>query len=105
MDILSLIMLLVILVIVIIFVTLPLFKSNTEVESTTPEGTTSQIEYEEILSRIRELDFEYNLGKITSEDYQTQRNDLKTQAASLLLSTHDQYEPVISQHEQGPNSG
>jgi len=104
MDILSLIAILIILVIVIIFVTRPLFKANSKGEFPPPQGETSQVEYHEILSRIRELDFEYSLGKISVEDYQMQRDGLKNQAAGLLLSTNDQFEPDIAQQEQGPKS-
>lgn len=105
MEILSLIMILIILVIVIIFVTLPLFKVNSGEEFSAPEGETSQVEYQEILSRIRELDFEYSLGKIAEEDYQTQRYGLKNQAADLLQSINDQNTPDSTQQEQGPKSG
>lgn len=89
MDIISLVIILLILVIVIVVVTRPLFKSSTEddLQIAAAEHPAVKAEYDEILTRIRELDFEYKLGKIPVEDYDTLRNELKAQAANLTQPT------------------
>lgn len=88
MDIYSLIIIVAILAVVIIVVTRPLFKSPSEQEVTvdTTDNSSIKNDYDEILNRIRELDFEYKLGKIPASDYAALREELKNQAAGLRQS-------------------
>lgn len=92
MDIFSLVIILAILVFVIVIITRPFYRSggdDTTVGSTSETGE-EQTEYNEILARIRELDFEYKLGKIAIEDYMIARDELKMQAAGMLQSSQAQ---------------
>ncbi len=102
MDIISLVIILLILVIVIVVVTRPLFKSSTsdERQDVVAAPTAGKTEYEEILGHIRELDFEYGLGKMSIEDYETLRNELKAQAAALIQPTT----PGASEKEEKASS-
>lgn len=84
MDIISLVIILIVLIIVIVVVTRPLFKSPAEEEPTAVKQIAEKSEYEEILGRIRELDFEFGLGKISIEDYHNLRDELLSQAAALI---------------------
>lgn len=92
MDIISLIIILVVLAVVIIVITRPFFKNQTiEAPAETPVVFPGdQTEYQEILARIRDLDFEYKLGKIPVDDYGTLRDELKAQAAGVVQSASDQ---------------
>ncbi len=81
----ALIFILVVLVLVIIFVTRPLFTTQEEVEQPAlqEERTWQQAEYEAVLDHIRELDFDFNLGKLTPVEHEEQRSQLIAQAAEL----------------------
>jgi len=46
--------------------------------------TDPHIEYEALVAAIRDLDFDYRAGVVTEADYQPLRNDLATQAATML---------------------
>lgn len=76
---------LIILVLVIIFVTRPLFLAQPETEQPVPqdENARKQAEYEAVLGHIRELDFDFNLGKLTPEEHEEQRSQFLSQAADL----------------------
>lgn len=89
MDIISLIIVLVILVIVIIVITRPFFRNEPvqDQEKNTEVAPADRSEYNEILSRIRDLDFEFKLGKIPVEDYNALREELKSHAASVVQSS------------------
>jgi flagellar basal body-associated protein FliL len=89
MDIFSLVIIVVILTVVIVIITRPFFKggSDEEVKESPADLSKSHAEYQEILARIRDLDFEYNLGKVSVEDYNVQRESLKNQAAAVLQSS------------------
>ena len=81
----ALIFILIVLVLVIIFVTRPLFTTQEEVEQPAleEERTRQQAEYEAVLDHIRELDFDFNLGKLTQVEHEEQRSQLISQAAEL----------------------
>ncbi len=81
----ALIFILIVLVLVIIFVTRPLFTTREEVEpaSLQEERMRQQAEYEAVLDHIRELDFDFNLGKLTPLEHEEQRSQLIGRAAEL----------------------
>ena len=93
MTIVSIILIVIILVLVIVYVTRPLFTSQDETVEINNEGSLDQLynEYNATLERIRELDFDFNLGKLTVEDHNVQRNELLSLAASLRaqLKAHE----------------
>lgn len=82
----SLAIILAILVGVIIFIARPFFSAETEEE--TPETTAPEMlgeeGYQDILKRIRELDFDFQLGKVSAEDHASLREELKQAAAEYL---------------------
>ena len=84
---------LIILVLVIIFVTRPLFLAQPETEQPLSQdgNARKQAEYEAVLGRIRELDFDFNLGKLTPGEHEEQRSQFLSQAAELRreLQTED----------------
>ncbi len=81
----ALIFIFIILVLVIVFVTRPLFLTPVETEqpATQDDSARKQAEYEAILGHIRELDFDFNLGKLTPEEHEEQRSQFLSQAAEL----------------------
>lgn len=85
MTIYALVFILIALVLVIIFVTRPLFLNQVENERPVPRDDTDQkkAEYETVLEHIRELDFEFQLGKLTPAEHEEQRNLFLGQAAAL----------------------
>ncbi len=89
MDIISLVIILIILVVVIIVITRPFFRNEPgeDVNKTSVDSSNDRAEYNEILARIRDLDFEFKLGKISVEDYNALREELKSQAASVVQSS------------------
>jgi len=102
MDIISLVIILLILVVVIVVVTRPLFKSSAEdeLQNAVSDAASSSAEYDEILARIRELDFENKLGKMSVEDYNSLRNELKSKAAALVQPAA----PVAEENEKKASS-
>ena len=81
----SFIIILVLLVLVIVFVTWPLFKDDQSTE--TGEIVTLTAEpYEEVLQQLRDLDFDHQSGKISSEDYPAMREALVIKAAGVLAA-------------------
>jgi len=85
MTIVSIIIIVIILAMVIIYVTLPLFTSQDEVIdiSTVTNSERLATAYNSVLDQIRELDFDYNLGKLTPEEHNAQREEYLSQAAEL----------------------
>ena len=81
----ALIFILIILVLVIIFVTRPLFLTQAETDQPVPQDANArkQAEYEAVLGHIRELDFDFNLGKLTPGEHEEQRSQFLSQAAEL----------------------
>ena len=85
MILIALIILLLLLVLVIIYVTHPLFvnKPETEAGFVAEDVVQKQEEYEVLLDRIRELDFDFSLGKLEPAEHEAQRAALLQQAAAL----------------------
>lgn len=85
MTIVSIIIIVIILAMVIIYVTLPLFTSQDEVIdiSTVTNSERLATAYNSVLDQIRELDFDYNLGKLTPEEHNAQREEYLFRAAEL----------------------
>lgn len=59
---------------------------QTAVQRVTDDRTRSRLlaEKERLLTVLRELDFDYSLGKIPEEDYPSQRDDLVRQGAEVM---------------------
>ncbi|HOV06955.1 MAG TPA: hypothetical protein PLV27_06815 [Anaerolineaceae bacterium] len=85
MILIALIILLLLLALVIIYVTHPLFvnKPETEAGFVAEDVVQKQEEYEGLLDRIRELDFDFSLGKLEPVEHEAQRAALLQQAAAL----------------------
>ena len=83
---LFLIVILILLALVGIYVTRPLFTTNPETEVLPLEDTTALKEavYQSILERIRELDFDFKLGKLSTQEHEEQRAALVNEAADAL---------------------
>jgi hypothetical protein len=73
------------LALVIIYVTRPLFTIQDEETIRAADSDVERVraEYNAVLERINELDFEFNLGKLTRDEYDNQRDDFLSQASSL----------------------
>lgn len=86
MTLIPLIVTVILLALVVIYVTHPLFTINPEAEVLPPEDTTAIKEsvYQSILERIRELDFEFKLGKLSSQEHEGLRATLVNEAADAL---------------------
>lgn len=85
MTLVPIIIIVLILALVIVYVTRPLFTMQDE-ETTRAAGSDVErvrAEYKAVLERISELDFEFNLGKLTRDEYDSQREDFLSQASSL----------------------
>lgn len=76
----------ILLALVIVYVTRPLFTAQPESEESTPNDTIQLKEssYQSILERIRELDFEFKLGKLSWQEHEEQRAALVQEAADAL---------------------
>jgi len=75
-----------ILVLVVIFVTRPLYKAElVEEDQEVNDTKLLTSEYQQTLSRIRDLELEYQEGKTSIEDYQQRRETLNNEAAEVLL--------------------
>lgn len=74
-----------ILVLMVIFVTRPLYKAEQVEQSETEndEGL-ANVEYQQTLSRIRDLEQDHLEGKINDVDYQSRRDMLNKEAAEAL---------------------
>lgn len=85
MTLVPIVIIVLILTLVIIYVTRPLFTMQDEETSPTVGSTSERLlaEYNAVLERISELDFDFNLGKLTRDDYDSQRDEFLAQAASL----------------------
>jgi hypothetical protein len=90
--IISLIILIILLAGSVFIITTPFFSDRSDSNSASEErdGAPTRIqeskreEYEVVLKRIRELDFEQKLGKVPNEDYALMRKEYLEQAAVLL---------------------
>ena len=86
MMLIPLIVTVILLALVVIYVTRPLFSNQPE-EETAPgndETALKQAAYQAILERIRELDFEFGLGKMNQQEHEEQRALLVQEAAEAL---------------------
>jgi hypothetical protein len=80
----SLLLLLIVIVLILLFVTRPLTSRwRTEVEGNQVLSTLLA-EHDRVLNSLKELDFDYSLGKIPAEAYPVQRAYLVQQGAELL---------------------
>jgi hypothetical protein len=81
----AIIIIVIILAAVIIYVTRPLFKFHDEPDEESLNNLSDRLksEYNDVLERIRELDFDFSLGKLTEEEHNSQRNELLISAATL----------------------
>ena len=86
MTLIPLIVTVILLALVVIYVTRPLFTSDLESETFPPEDTNTlkEVVYKSILERIRELDFEFKLGKLSAQEHEEQRAALVNEAADAL---------------------
>lgn len=91
MDVGSILVLLSIMLLVAVFVSQPFFDQETDGSEEERELSRLQAERERMYKRIEELDFDYELGKIDSKDYQRARQTLIKEAA-LIVKTIDELE-------------
>lgn len=80
MIIFALVFIVISLALVIFYVTRPLFLDQQA--DNMPVNSHGQEEYASLLEQIRELDFDFNLGKMTADEHTEQRNDLLKLAAA-----------------------
>jgi len=80
----------IILALVIVDVTRPLFTMQDEATSVTTIDSNKRLldEFNAVLDQIRELDFEFNLGKLTVEEHSALRAELLLLSASLRGQLH-----------------
>ena len=85
MELVSIIIIIIVLVLVIVYVTRPLFIMQDETAESIPDDSSerTRAEYNAVLERIHELDFDFNLGKLTTEEHTTQREEFLALAANL----------------------
>lgn len=97
MTLLALIIIAIILALVLLYGTRPLFTSRLETEEIPTENKTAlkQAEYHALLERIRELDFDFNLGKLSPQEHEEQRAELMNQAAICLREIHAEDAPQL----------
>lgn len=81
----AVLLIVVILAAVIVYVTRPLFtmQDETDEEAVNNKSDQFESEYKDILERIRELDFDFSLGKMTEEEHKIERDELLARAAVL----------------------
>jgi hypothetical protein len=85
MDIGSIFLILALLIPVVIFISRPLFEhSATKVSSSERDLSTLLAERDQVVATIQELDDDYNLGKIPSENYPSQRLIMLQNGAEIL---------------------
>jgi len=89
MDIGSILLILALMIVVALFISRPLFerKASTTIVSLASEDhelSSLLAERDRILNALQELDFDYTLGKIPSEDYPEQRALLLRQGSNVL---------------------
>ncbi|NIM93262.1 MAG: DUF2150 family protein [Anaerolineales bacterium] len=85
MDIGSILIIVALLILVVGFILLPLVeKKGFSITSTSRQISTLQAERDRVLSIIQELDMDYTMGKISTEDYQIQRTALVAKGAAIL---------------------
>ncbi|OGN93016.1 MAG: hypothetical protein A2Z71_11800 [Chloroflexi bacterium RBG_13_50_21] len=98
---------------VVIFISRPLLeRSNARASYSEQEESTLLAERDQLVAAIQELDDDYNLGKIPSENYPSQRMTLLQNGADILrkidayqiapasLTAEDRMEAAIVAHRQ-----
>ncbi|HWP91168.1 MAG TPA: zinc-ribbon domain-containing protein [Thermodesulfobacteriota bacterium] len=87
------IFILIIVMAVAVFISLPFFRGRVEEDSEDPDRPKGDreaelkrlnAEKESLLAAIKEVGFDYEVGKLTKEDYQELETKYKTEAALLL---------------------
>jgi hypothetical protein len=84
MDIGSILILLAILLLVANFLSQPFFELEKKTTNTENDYSHLLAERERLLDRIQELDFDYDLNKISDEDYQRARKPLVRKTANIM---------------------
>ena len=74
-----------ILAIVGLYVAKPLLQPRINRKGRISRYDRLQVQKEALLIRIRDLDFDYETGKLTEADYQGQRSEIMTKATSILM--------------------
>ena len=70
---------------VVAFVVYPLFRSDRSLLiSTVSQSEELFRRRDRIYAELRDLDFDYRVGKVTAEDYREARDQLETEAARIL---------------------
>lgn len=96
--------LLVILAIIIIFITRPFIKDIRDANVNNKEFSVLLAEKENLLTLLRELDFDYSLGKIPEDDYPLQRVELVKRSALVmeeldaLMATSSKFNTTQGKH-------
>lgn len=92
----EIIILLAIVIITAVFITLPFFKKSTDVENPIEQRSNPtekppllelkrlNSEKESLYTALNDIEFDYGLGKLSSEDYEELKRDYKSKAASVL---------------------
>lgn len=84
MDIGSIFVLIAIMLLVALYISQPFFEREGTASNEEREYSHLLEERERLLGRIEELDFDYDLGKISESDYQGARRNLVKKAALIL---------------------
>ena len=85
MDIGAILMLIALLLGVGLYLAAPLFDNRARrTSASTQEASSLMAERDRVINALRELDFDFRLGKIPEEDYPTQRTDLLQKGADVL---------------------
>lgn len=91
MDIGSIFLILALLILVIIYISRPLMeRNNTSINYPQIDISNLLAERDQVVATIQELDDDYNLGKIPSDDYPAQRLTLLQNGAEILRKIDDQ---------------
>ena len=90
---------------VIVIVIWPLLQAKEQPASSTASSALSslarlQAEHEALLITIRDLDFDYQTGKLTEEDYRAQREGLVERGVELLKQIDTQQSNLIEEAVQ-----
>jgi hypothetical protein len=97
MDIGSIFLILALMIPVVIFISRPLLERNATIVSPSEHDISTLLaERDQVVSTIQELDDDYNLGKIPSENYPTQRLTLLQNGADILRQ--------IDAYQMGPTT-
>lgn len=80
----AILLLLAVLVIVVLFVARPLMNRTDETAGAPQTESALLAERDRVLAALEELDFDYTLGKIPTEDYPIQRGLLVQRGAEIL---------------------